>query len=164
MITDAELSEWSALCGEATEGPWHSGTLTENRMNPNSPVFDCVSNKHGQVIFRAHRVCEQAEPDAKFIAATRVALPRLIEEVEADVERMATLGDEIVALRKDLNAMAAERDQWKDRAVQHSQEAAILSHQLIDSRAERDTLIDEQADTLNELGKIKAKFASLQSD
>lgn len=70
------------ICERATEAPWYISTLTENRMNPNSPVFECVSNQHGQVLFRAHRVAEQAEHDVVCIAAARTALPDALMAVQ----------------------------------------------------------------------------------
>lgn len=67
MITDAELDRLERLCEEATPEPWVA--------THSSFVYWCVTSRNGWI----NRLT-MAE-DAKFIAESRTALPRLIAEI-----------------------------------------------------------------------------------
>ena len=78
-ISETKLSEWEALATAATRGPWEAWSSDGKEWNVSAPDGDCI----------AHRVCGNLGMDlgtddadvAKFIAASRTAVPELIQEV-----------------------------------------------------------------------------------
>lgn len=81
-ITQERLSEWEALCEEATAGPWsvdgfHASAVIRE-IEPGTRKWSFVADAD-----REHQRNENWRSDARFIAASREALPALIERVRS---------------------------------------------------------------------------------
>ena len=104
-ITPAEITELEKLCEAATEGPWewmlHDHSMASLGVLPNPGFGDPLVLNVGPCKSRTDRAepkewkwgrcTTPTENDAKFIAAARTALPRLLAEVKANKARCAKL-------------------------------------------------------------------------
>lgn len=84
MITEQQLNEWEELAKAATPGEWHA-------------IQDSVIGSGGDYNFQiadmynGHFADAEVEANAAFIAASRTAVPALVEmvrELEAENERL----------------------------------------------------------------------------
>lgn len=85
MLTDDRKTELRALCDAATPGPWEWSHL----LNPNGLLSgDCEV-----IAILPEHTCslEMLEADAAFIAASRTAVPEILDEVERLQSRNARL-------------------------------------------------------------------------
>lgn len=87
QVTDAELTEYEAQAGAATEGPWESS----GPRNGNG-----VRNTCGTRVIRGCNEAGLTESDAAFIAASREAVPRLVKALR---EARALLAEASTHLR-----------------------------------------------------------------
>lgn len=94
MLTDEQLTEMERLAGAASPGPW-SHRL---ELDPPDPGIDaspggCVAHVqcHGNVNTIVRTGEEFSHADARFIAATRDAVPALVAEVRRLREEIAGL-------------------------------------------------------------------------
>ena len=71
MITDAELREWEALCQKATKGPWE--------LEDSDGIHAIPTDR--MIVSYAEDCAFIEEADARFCAAARTAMPKLIAEV-----------------------------------------------------------------------------------
>ena len=78
-LTD-RLDEWEALAEKASEGPWHPGRGRTHRYVM-GPVYSIAET--GVVDGMPDESVAAIERDAAFIAASRTALPTLVEALRA---------------------------------------------------------------------------------
>lgn len=74
--TPAELAAWRALCEQATPEPWQYVMLADHDAQV---TYACI--RIGDEVQRIG-LRKKDEEDARFIAAARTALPRLLDECE----------------------------------------------------------------------------------
>jgi hypothetical protein len=91
-LTEAEVDMLRDLCEEATPGPW---MYTRRNHDPTVQAMNVGPNILGMTVCSFRYTAP--EEDGEFIAAARVAIPRLLAE-RVEIEAEARLADE---LRKD---------------------------------------------------------------
>lgn len=79
-MSDKELRELEELANAATEGPWSNGTKA--RVDG-----ECNTVKSGRVTICSVGVSNKPH-DARFIAASRTAIPQLIQALRQERERV----------------------------------------------------------------------------
>lgn len=108
MITPEYLRKLRELCGAATPGPWV--------FDESCDVFAGSQDENGEF---SCRVCTMPyspdyHPDLRFIAASREAIPLLLEEIEPRLfiapreEAIKELMDKLLALTKERDALRKE--------------------------------------------------------
>lgn len=97
-ITTEQIQELRAWCDAATPGPW--------KEEPNLGGTPCVISEK-TAICCTYRMGGQASVDAAFIAASRTALPQLLDEVSTLRAQLAEAQMEIDRLRGYLIKVAA---------------------------------------------------------
>lgn len=85
-VTTEQLAEWERLANEATEGPWQVRQFpTASYGRPQFWVLDSIPDRDGKVV--ANAICsatatnQDASRNASFIAASRLAVPLLIQRI-----------------------------------------------------------------------------------
>lgn len=107
--TPDQLAEWRRLAEAATEGPWEAYSLPEVPPGQWQMVgVGQVGNELG------HRIEAMFDDDAAFIAASRTAVPVLLEEVRrlrGQVDLMEQRTREEIAYADEAQG---ERDAWEE--------------------------------------------------
>lgn len=117
-IEDKDLDELQKLCDSATPGPWESlgGSVWHPKSN-HSSVCDVDAGAGDDTL-----------PDARFIAASRDALPKLIAEVRqlladarclADFVRQLNFSGDLIdeAVEVGMNHFRERTAKWCDKAI-----------------------------------------------
>jgi hypothetical protein len=153
VVTSADLERWQALADAATPGPWtHDPAADEADVIQDRP--DMADIGGGPIVAE----CGGRQPmwtahhnDAAFIAAARVAVPRLVARVrELEVERLSLLGAGTVSIA----TIAAERDAARERVRELTEEVEQLRAESDDcvSAVERQMpLVDALPTAVHEL-------------
>lgn len=116
MIDPANLAEWRALAEKATPGPWrkHGSVVFFDHENYGDDQWLALSGgigRDGTTLTDSGGFTRAMNTgDAAFIAAARIALPALLDEVERLREpsgnyRVKCLWDENAALRYERDAL-----------------------------------------------------------
>ena len=108
MIPEEKLKEWERLAAEATPGPWEA-------VDEEPWVALYVANKGEDAdgVWLADFSRYRNNANAKFCAASREAIPALIEEVRRLRERAVELSDERSQIARQREA--AIKDFWEVR-------------------------------------------------
>jgi hypothetical protein len=137
MIDPKKIEEWDRLAKAASPGPWEAGDGYEQEDGA-----WWVADANGLMVACPDQGPE--ENDARFIAAARVAVPALLDEVErlrgaaaaeeAEVVRLAELAQvrqgELDLARSALSAMGTEVQTLRWEARQARRLAAVLLQRL----------------------------------
>lgn len=155
-MTPEELSQLRELCEKATAGPWETSPIKRPYWTsiclPNHPVIPGL-------------VIADARPkEADFIAASRTALPQLLDEVERAREEVGFQMGIVRNLNKQVAEWERMRAHWTSRASKAEaalNEATKLLDQTIEvleKERERTTVWFEHATHFEEeLGTLCAR-------
>ena len=90
-VTPADLARWRAAADAATEGPWDADVIPHDPEEPCVPEYANLEPNIGAGLTVA---------DAGFIALARIAMPRLLDEVERLRETVTRLTREPIGGRE----------------------------------------------------------------
>lgn len=131
MLTDTQLAEWEALANAAAIGPWvpchhwssdhcgcgrHPGYIWDGTKNRVVAQMGCQEDEGGQAYPEPDENTLRAS--ARFIAASRTALPELVAEVRRlrDQQARALEAEALLCeARRRVDALVAEFGDEEDR-------------------------------------------------
>lgn len=105
MTVQPTRDQLRALANAATEGPWSHADYGD--PNPEHWPVGLIETDDGEEAWTCDTALAMSEPDAKFIAAARNAVPRLLDQLdqaEAELDSWMT------------RAYAAEKRAWQAEA------------------------------------------------
>lgn len=98
-VTPADLARWRAAADAATEGPWDADVIPHDPEEPCVPEYANLEPNIGAGLTVA---------DAGFIALARIAMPRLLDEVERLRETVTRLNRRAQIAESAINDLTRE--------------------------------------------------------